>query len=309
MMPANRSPKVSVCIPTYNYGRFITDAIESVLGQTFPDFELLVVDNCSTDNTRELVESYARKDTRVTYFCNEANLGMVGNWNRCLKHASGEYVKILCADDVLVTDCLERQVLELERDPAVVLVTCVRQMTTIDLHQIRELRFGESYAVIDGVDAIQMCFKGGNLIGEPTAVMFRRTAAERGFDPGYSQLIDQEMWYYLLRDGKMAFIPETLCQFRQHEQQGTVTSIRSLSFVDDEFLLYRDYADRYLREGFLGRQVHLLEILCRAWVMAQSTSARITVFRKASHYYSSVLFLACLCCLWVKSVFERSVDK
>jgi len=309
MTSANRSPKASVCIPTYNYGRYIPDAIESVLGQTFSDFELLVVDNCSTDNTRELVENYARKDARVAYFCNEANLGMVGNWNRCLEHACGEYVKILCADDVLARDCLERQVLELEKDPEVVLVSCVRQMTTVDLLPIKELRYGESYAVIDGADAIHRCFDYGNLIGEPTAVLFRRNAAERGFDPAYSQLIDQEMWYYLLRKGKMVFVPETLCLFRQHEQQGTADSIRSLSFVDDEFLLYRRYADRYLQKDFFGRQGQLLKFLCRAWSMAQSASAKLNVIRKSSHYYSSVLFLMCLCYLRVKSVFKRSVDK
>jgi len=285
MTTEKKTPKVSVCIPTYNYGQFIPDAIESVLGQTFFDFELLVVDNCSTDNTKELVEIYSRRDARVAYFCNEENLGMVGNWNRCLKHASGEYVKILCADDLLAPTCLERQVLEFEKNPGVELVTCIRQMTTNDLRPTRELRYGNSYAVVEGADAIRTCFKYGNRIGEPTAVMFRRDHAHRGFDPQYSQLIDQEMWYHLLEKGKLAFVPEILCLFRQHQQQGTATSIRSLSFIDDGFLLYRKYADRYLQDDLLEKKVHILRMLCGAWGAAPSLSAKMAALCKVLHYF------------------------
>jgi glycosyltransferase involved in cell wall biosynthesis len=309
MITADKFPKVSVCIPTYNYGRFIPDAIESVLGQTFNNFELLVVDNCSSDNTREVVENYSRRDARVLYICNEVNVGMVGNWNRCLKHASGEYIKILCADDVLDPRCLELQVSELEKDPAVALVTCARQLTSADLLPTNELHYGVTYAVVEGADAIRTCFSHGNLIGEPTAVLFRRIAAERGFDPKFQQLIDLEMWFFLLQNGKMAFVPETLCLFRQHEQQGTANSIRTFSFIDDEFLLYRKYADRYLHDTFLEKHEYLLKILCRAWVMAQSASARISVLLKASQYYSLALFLAFLCCRWIKSVIKRIVVK
>ena len=91
------APPVSVCIPTYNYGRFLGRAIESVLGQAFGDFELLVVDNASTDGTDELVAGY--DDPRLSYLRNERNLGLFGNFERCLELARSDLVKILCADD------------------------------------------------------------------------------------------------------------------------------------------------------------------------------------------------------------------
>jgi glycosyltransferase involved in cell wall biosynthesis len=291
MISANRSPKVSVCIPTYNYGRFVADAIESVLGQTFSDFELLVVDNCSTDNTRELVENYTRRDARVAYFCNEANLGMVGNWNRCLEHASGEYVKILCADDLLVPTCLGRQVIELEKNPEVVLVTCARQVTTADLIPIKELRYAESYTVVSGADAIRMCFTEGNLIGEPTAVLFRRKAAGRGFDMRYRQLVDQEMWFHLLEQGSFAFLPEALCMFRQHDEQATNSNITSLALVDDEFLIYNQYGNKeYLQLPFLRKQKlkFLKALFC--WNYQQNGVDRRILKQKIAGFYSLPLF-------------------
>lgn len=241
MVTANKSPKVSVCIPTYNYGRFIPDAIESVLGQTFSDFELLVVDNCSTDNTRELVENYSRRDARVAYFCNEANLGMVGNWNRCLEHASGEYVKILCADDLLVPNCLERQVLELDRHPAVSLVASARRLVSSDLQPISCAAYSFREEHIPGVKVINRCLFNGNQIGEPTAVMFRKNDVTRGFNGDYAQLVDLEMWFYLLEKGNFVFLPQDLCLFRQHAAQGTKTNLKTFNFLDDEEKLFNDY--------------------------------------------------------------------
>ena len=93
-------PKVSVLIPTYNYARYIGEAIESVLNQTFTDFELIIIDDQSKDNTDEVVAKYLH-DPRVSYHKNPVNLGLVGNFNRALELANGEYIKFLLADDKL----------------------------------------------------------------------------------------------------------------------------------------------------------------------------------------------------------------
>ena len=75
-------PKISVLIPTYNYARFLPEAIDSVLAQDFQDFELLVVDDCSSDDTAAVVASFRQRDARVQFSVNSTNLGMVNNWNR-----------------------------------------------------------------------------------------------------------------------------------------------------------------------------------------------------------------------------------
>ena len=95
-------PQVSVCIDSFNYGRFLPAAIESVLSQTFTDFELLVVDDCSTDDSFAIAQRYAAGDRRIVARRHERNLGMVRNRNACLALARGDYVKFLHADDFLI---------------------------------------------------------------------------------------------------------------------------------------------------------------------------------------------------------------
>ena len=83
------SPKVSVLIPTYNYAHILDETIESVLAQTYTDFELIIVDNCSQDNTEHVVSKYLI-DKRVSYHRNSQNIGLAGNWNKCLELARGQ---------------------------------------------------------------------------------------------------------------------------------------------------------------------------------------------------------------------------
>jgi glycosyltransferase involved in cell wall biosynthesis len=240
--------RVSICIPTCNYGHFIADAIESALGQTFRDLEVVVVDNVSTDDTQEIVARFVRADQRVRYHRNASNLGMVGNWNRCLDLAGGEFVKILCADDALELSCMENTVDAFEKHPGAVVVTSARTITDEKLKHLHRVSFSDSPVLRDGTGVIRECLLKGNLIGEPTAVTFRRRCAKRGFLPAYKQLTDLEMWFHLLEQGKMFAIPESLCLIRQHRGQETSINIRTLDFADDEFRIYRDYiVKEYIR--------------------------------------------------------------
>lgn len=102
--------KVSIVIPVYNREDLVRYAIESALGQTYSDIEVVIVDNCSTDKTFDIVQEYARKDSRVRAFRNEQNVGPVKNWIRCAQHSRGEFIKILYSDDWLESDAVERLV-------------------------------------------------------------------------------------------------------------------------------------------------------------------------------------------------------
>jgi glycosyltransferase involved in cell wall biosynthesis len=100
-----KPPFFSVVIPTYNMSEWIPYAIESVLNQSFNDFELLIQDNASNDKTKYVVEKY--RDSRISYEVNPSNVGMFGNLNLVCSRAKGKYIKILCADDTLSPVCLE----------------------------------------------------------------------------------------------------------------------------------------------------------------------------------------------------------
>jgi glycosyltransferase involved in cell wall biosynthesis len=216
-------PRVSVLIPTYNYSRYLAEAIESVLAQDFRDLELQIVDDCSTDNTREVVQPFCSRDARVHFSVNSTNLGMVQNWNHCLKHARGEYIKPLFGDDALWhPQALSKLVGLLEKNPSAVLAASARPILDENSKVIdiwRPLPDG----CHDGRKVIAACLmqNGKNIVGEPSAVLFRKRDVSRGFNPLYHQIVDVEMWFHLLERGDLAYTREPLCAFRCHPLQQT----------------------------------------------------------------------------------------
>jgi glycosyltransferase involved in cell wall biosynthesis len=117
-------------MPVYNGEKFIEQALESILGQTFEDWELIISDNASTDRTQAICEGYAARDPRIRYYRNENNLGAAPNFNRCFELAQGEYFKWAAHDDILAPDYLERCVAVLDQDPEIVL--CYARARIID---------------------------------------------------------------------------------------------------------------------------------------------------------------------------------
>src|SRR5207247_900295 len=120
-MRAQATPRVSMAVPVYNGERYLGEALDSLLAQTYHDFELIICDNASTDGTGEIARSYASMDERVRYVRNERNLGLAGNVKRAFQLSSGEYFRWHAADDVCAPQFLARCVAVLDRHPAVVL--------------------------------------------------------------------------------------------------------------------------------------------------------------------------------------------
>lgn len=123
-------PLVSIGLPVYNGENFIEAAIESILNQSFTDFELIISDNASTDRTAAICRGYAERDRRVRLHRNERNLGSAPNFNRTFELASGKYFKWMAHDDVLAPDFLAEEVAALEADPGAVL--CYSALDIID---------------------------------------------------------------------------------------------------------------------------------------------------------------------------------
>jgi len=257
------SPKVSICVPAHNHGAFIGEAIESALAQSFGDVEIVVSDNRSSDDTREVVERLRQRDPRLRYEPAPEHLPMQANFNRCLELARGEYVKFLSADDLLEAGCVERLLGMLQSDPEVKLAACARRT------------FGDSagrgQVSCAGQTAIRKCFFFGNLIGEPTAVMFRRADVQGGFSARYLQLVDLEMWFRLLEGGGFAFVPEVLCAIREHGEQATRRSLASGRASADKELLFTEFSGkRYLRGNLCER---LLWDFRMAWTLQRERAA------------------------------------
>ena len=115
------TPKVSIGLPVYNGGNFLAEALDSILSQTYTDFELIISDNASTDETGQIARKYANKDQRVRYYHNEQNLGASWNFNRVFQLSSGKYFKWAAHDDLIAPDFLMRCVDVLDQNTDVVL--------------------------------------------------------------------------------------------------------------------------------------------------------------------------------------------
>jgi len=103
-------PLVSICVPTYNGGEFLRDCLASIQAQTLGDFEVLIVDDDSQDDSYEIAAGFASRDPRFLVHRNPNRLGLVGNWNRCLELSRGTWIKLVFQDDLIESHCLERLV-------------------------------------------------------------------------------------------------------------------------------------------------------------------------------------------------------
>ena len=114
-------PRLSVGLPVYNSSAYVAESIDAILGQTFEDFELIISDNASTDDTGEICRRYVKQDSRVRYFRQSRNVGLAPNHNFCVEQADGELFKWAAGDDLYARDLFERCVAALDADPTVVL--------------------------------------------------------------------------------------------------------------------------------------------------------------------------------------------
>jgi glycosyltransferase involved in cell wall biosynthesis len=267
-----KPPRISVLIPCYQQAQFLREALDSVLRQDFHDWEVIASDDASSDNTFSILQDYAQRDSRIRVFRHPTNLGMVENWNFCLRQAGGEAVKLMGGDDRLDrADCLSRQWQSLQA-PRVALAASARSIideSSSNIGTLINLPFG-----VFSQDEIipKMLEHQDNLIGEPVCCLFRRTHATRGFHPDYLQNTDIEMWFHILRFGGLAYDAEPLMAFRHHSgQASSFNNKRGLS-LEDHCLLTLKYA--FDHQISSGSKFHVLWTAEKALRATPSTKIR-----------------------------------
>jgi glycosyltransferase involved in cell wall biosynthesis len=238
-----RDPAVSVCIPAYQSERFIGETISSVLAQTFPDFELVVLDNACTDRTAEIVGGFA--DGRIRLERNNATLPLPQNWNRAVALCRASLVKLVCADDLLHPRCLELQTPRMLEDPGLALVAGRQHMLD---ERARVLVPNRSLRRLIGRRENRQVIRrvvrsGANPLGSPASMLFRREHFEQagGFDGDQVFTMDLDMWVRLLEHGDFLGLSETLAGFRL--AQGSVSG----SARRRDYLQQRDMTARLAR--------------------------------------------------------------
>jgi glycosyltransferase involved in cell wall biosynthesis len=211
-------PIVMICIPTYKGAAFLEATIDSVLAQSYRDFELWIFDDQSPDQTRTLVAGYS--DPRVHYVRNDINLGPEANWNRCLARSYSRYFKLLPHDDLLAPGSLQEQVDILEADTAkaLALVFGYRQIINAKGRVIMKRGLpGAQYGRVRSGDLVRRCVRAGtNLIGEPGNGLFRsELIAKIGpYDAGFPYMVDADYWFRVLMHGDAFFTNSHSSSFR-----------------------------------------------------------------------------------------------
>ncbi len=208
-------PLVSICIPTYNSDKYIHETVSSLLNQCYDNIEIIISDDCSTDSTLQIINQY--EDVRIKIYTSTKNQGIEKNWNKALQKCSGDYIKMIGADDVLENDCIEKQLKILQNDPSISLVSSYKNIINAKGKRILSIKFPWKTGKTNGIKAVRASIKKGtNIIGEPGIGMFpakilQKTGLYNGQNP---YLIDMDLWCRLLLHGDLFVIDEYLFNFR-----------------------------------------------------------------------------------------------
>jgi hypothetical protein len=325
-------------MPVFNRERFVDEAIQSVIAQDFADFELLIVDDGSTDRTPEILRAWAQRDARIVVITLPENQGIPAALNAGLHHARAPYVARLDSDDLMMPRRLAAQAAVLDSQPEIVLASTSYETMDSDGNYLGTWHGDEPHEVVTYL------LNFYNIVGGGGQVMFRRAEvlAEGGYDCRYPSSEDYDLWSRLLRKGRILTLSMIGMRQRQHDARSVVqyaavkranwTAIMSRSLArylgrpirDEEITalitLWRHdgatgmahTADRTMREAFARfRSEHADETL-RRW--ARERTARqwmegAQVFASAGQLAEATRFMARAAWWSPETVVDRAITR
>ena len=216
----NTAPKISLIMSVYNGEDYLAEAIESVLNQTFKDFELIVINDCSTDSTVEILNRFAELDKRVKVHNNEVNLRLPSSLNKAISYAQGKYIERMDADDICLPERLEKQYNFMENNPGVALSSC-RFMTLKN----GLISSGGCGGKSDN-ESIKALLLVTNPILHPGIIAKADAIRSLCYDKNFTCTEDMELWTRFVMAGyDIEIMPEYLMIYRLHDKQITETTL------------------------------------------------------------------------------------
>lgn len=209
-------PKVSVVMPVYNGGKYLHAAIDSILTQTFSDFELLIINDGSTDNSDSIIMSYT--DVRVKYFRNEMNIGVAATLNKGILLSVAKYIARMDADDICLPERFEKQVAYLDSHADVAVIDCAMQYMTENGIPLNKFN-----SKVKSYNEIKKMIPWRNCLGHSSVMYHRQIVTEYL----YRQVIyeDLDLWYRLINDGYIIErLEDPLLLYRIHDASITACS-------------------------------------------------------------------------------------
>lgn len=250
---------ISVLMPAYNAERYLGEAIESVLAQTYRAFELIVIDDGSTDQTLAIAQQYAANDERVRVL-SHANMGMGDALNHAMEHARHEWIARLDADDRMKPQRLERQLACVQAQPALAVLSSL--VAFID---VQGRTIGVSRSPFTRADAVTRAVQANTLIGfHHPAVLMRKSVVQAtgGYRKAYWPSDDLDLWNRIVESGHALLVqPEVLTEYRIHSESVCVSAaretIQKIEWVEDSMLRRRTGEPERTWEAFMNHRRQL----------------------------------------------------
>lgn len=254
-MTLTSQPLVSVVTPLYNTEKYLAECIESVIAQTYKNWEYLIVNNCSTDRSLEMVQHYAQKNTRIRIHNNTEFLNQMQNWNHAMRQISpkSKYCKVVHADDWLFPECLTRMVEVAEANPSVGIVGAYR----LDEDRVNLDGLPYPSTVVPGREICRWSLLGGPYIfGSPTSLLIRSDLirTRKKFYNESNIHADLEACFDILQSADFGFVHQVLTFTRRHNETLTTFSRRFNTYLIANFIVLKKYGPIYLnREEYEKR--------------------------------------------------------
>jgi glycosyltransferase involved in cell wall biosynthesis len=209
----SKTPKISVILPVYNCELYIKETIDSVLEQTFSDFELLVIDDCSTDNTVSVIKEFL--DERICLIEKEKNSGLINSLNFGISIAKGEYIARMDGDDICLPERFAKQVAFLDKNPAIIMCGTAIKFIGSSCGNLFYPQTNEE---------VKIClFSFSPTFAHPTVMGKKIFFKNNNYDIAYEHAEDYELWTRLVQEGEAANLNEILLEYRVHPNQVSVT--------------------------------------------------------------------------------------
>ena len=303
------TPKISVILPVYNGSEYLKTSIESVLNQSFTDFELIVWNDGSTDASHEILAAYS--DPRLRKFENETNLGLFRTLNKAIEQSRAGLTRLWAQDDIMKPQCLEKEYAFLDQNPSVAMMYCQCDTIDKDGKVVSEAPVNDrTPEIIEPQLAAQIMFYHGSITGNIANVTLRKSAlSESGvFRSDLLVSGDFEMWVRLSERWPIGFLKEPLVYLRSHDGQFSRRKGIFPTFMREDAMIWERlaarlpaqlhrYAKRYDRRHrqliYVNHVVHCL--LGCDWRTASNT------FREIRRRFNPLT----LFCLWLVTADRR----
>ncbi len=205
-------PEISVIMPVHNGEKYLREAVDSILSQTFSDFELLIIDDGSTDSTPDIIKSI--DDERIVYLKNESNMGISHSLNRGIAASKGKYIARMDADDISLPQRFEKQIEFMKSNPEVMLLGCAVEA------------FGEDFENTVRVfskfnDDIKIDMLFSTPFAHPSLMFNRRIFEDGLYNSDFNGIEDYELWIRFAKKHQMSTLDEVLFMYRMHVSQVT----------------------------------------------------------------------------------------